>query len=122
MMTPTISDQLIAWLQTMGSLGPAMFAGVFILATLLFFPASPLAMLAGYLYGPLTGSVATSLAGLMSTVLAFLISRYLAGERMTAWSLNYPRAQAITGGIVGIMTLTMIARSARRILNQKVIR
>ncbi len=33
MMTPTISDQLIAWLQTMGSLGPAMFAGVFILAT-----------------------------------------------------------------------------------------
>ena len=121
-MTPTISDQLIAWLQTMGSLGPAMFAGVFILATLLFFPASPLAMLAGYLYGPLTGSVATSLAGLMSTVLAFLISRYLAGERMTAWSLNYPRAQAITGGIVGIMTLTMIARSARRILNQKVIR
>jgi len=206
MMTPTISDELIAWLQSMGSLGPAMFAGVFILATLLLFPASPLAMLAGYLYGPLIGSVATSFAGLMSAVLAFLISRYLAGERMTAWSLNYPRAQAIntavsddgfrvvfllrlasilpfiplsyllgmsrisirqyvlatwtgllpgtvlyvfigslvsevsqlsergetvshitgalaiTGGIVVIMTLTMIARSARRILNQKVIR
>jgi len=59
-MDPTISEELIPWLQAMGSLGPALFAGVFILATLLLFPASPLAMLAGYLYG----SVATSFAGL----------------------------------------------------------
>lgn len=99
MMTPTISEELIAWLQTMGSLGPALFASVFILATLLLFPASPLAMLAGYLYGPLTGSVATSFAGLMSAVLAFLISRYLAGERMTAWLLGYPRAQAVNTAV-----------------------
>lgn len=89
-MDPTITEELIARLQAMGSLGLALFAGVFILATLLLFPASPLAMLAGYLYGPLSGLLATSIAGLISAVLAFLISRYLAGARIKARSMHYP--------------------------------
>lgn len=98
-MDQIITGDLIVWLQAKGALGPVLFAGVFILATLVLFPASLLTMLAGYLYGPLIGSVTTSFAGLVSAVLAFLISRYLAGERMKAWSVRYPRAQAINTAV-----------------------
>lgn len=98
-MDQIITGDLIVWLQAKGSLGPVVFAGVFILATLVLFPASVLTMLAGYLYGPLIGSVTTSFSGLVSAVLAFLISRYLAGERMKAWSARYPKAQAINTAV-----------------------
>ncbi|MGL4276874.1 MAG: TVP38/TMEM64 family protein [Morganella morganii] len=94
-MDTTILEELVRWLQAADFLGPGLFVVVFVLATLFFLPASPLTMAAGFLYGPLTGTAATSFAGLISAVLAFLISRYLAGERMQAWSASFPRARTI---------------------------
>lgn len=79
----------------MGNTGPRPVCRAFVLMTLLFFPASPLAIAAGFLYGPLTGTLATSFAGLISAVLAFLISRYLVRNRMQIWLARFPRAAAI---------------------------
>lgn len=94
-----MTGDLIAWLQTKDLIGPALFAGIFILATLLLFPASPLSMLAGYLFGPLSGVVTVSSAGLISATLAFLISRYLAAERIKVWLAHYPKARAVNTAV-----------------------
>lgn len=88
-------EELADLLQLWGTLGPGLFVVLFVLMTLLFFPASPLAIAAGFLYGPLTGTLATSFAGLISAVLAFLISRYLVRNRMQIWLARFPRAAAI---------------------------
>ena len=88
-------EELADSLQLWGALGPSLFVVLFVLMTLLFFPASPLAIAAGFLYGPLTGTLATSFAGLISAVLAFLISRYLARNHIQIWLARFPRAAAI---------------------------
>ncbi|MEI7216867.1 VTT domain-containing protein [Pectobacterium carotovorum] len=88
-------EELADSLQLWGALGPSLFVVLFVLMTLLFFPASPLAIAAGFLYGPLTGTLATSFAGLISAVLAFLISRYLARNHIHIWLARFPRAAAI---------------------------
>lgn len=90
-----ILQNMVLWLQQAGSLGPGLFIVIFILATLFFFPASALAVAAGFLYGSLAGTVVTSLAGLVSAVIAFLVSRYMTRERMQTWSKRFPKAHAI---------------------------
>jgi uncharacterized membrane protein YdjX (TVP38/TMEM64 family) len=67
----------------LGAAGVAIFAGVFIVATLLLAPDWPLAIAAGMVYGlwavPLILAAATVAASL-----AFLVARYLARQRVRA--------------------------------------
>ncbi len=78
-----------------GAIGVGAYALVFLLATLLFVPASPLTALSGFLYGPLWGGVLVSLIGPVSATLAFSLGRTAARPRVRRWLQGRTRLAAI---------------------------
>ena len=66
------------WIAQLGILGVVLFMAVYIVATVLFFPASVLTIGAGFVFGVLAGTVIVSVSATIGAALAFLIARYLA--------------------------------------------
>jgi uncharacterized membrane protein YdjX (TVP38/TMEM64 family) len=64
----------------MGPWGPIGFVGLYVAASLLFVPGSPLTLAAGALFGPVAGTVYSLLGATLGATLAFVVARYLAGE------------------------------------------
>jgi uncharacterized membrane protein YdjX (TVP38/TMEM64 family) len=70
------------WVAHLGIWGVVLFIAVYILATVLFFPASVLTIGAGFVFGVLLGTVTVSIASTTGAALAFLIARYLARDKI----------------------------------------
>src|SRR6516165_1163788 len=68
------------WVAHLGIWGVLLFILVYILATVLFFPASILTIGAGFIFGVLLGTVTVSIASTTGAALAFLIARYFARD------------------------------------------
>jgi uncharacterized membrane protein YdjX (TVP38/TMEM64 family) len=66
------------WIAQLRILGVALFIAMYIVATVLFFPASVLTIGAGFVFGVLAGTVIVSVSATIGAALAFLIARYLA--------------------------------------------
>ncbi|MBI5863089.1 MAG: VTT domain-containing protein [Planctomycetes bacterium] len=66
----------------LGVLGPAVFAGAYIVAGLLFVPGSALTLASGALFGLIWGTAIVSIASTINAALAFLIARYIAREKV----------------------------------------
>jgi uncharacterized membrane protein YdjX (TVP38/TMEM64 family) len=66
------------WIAYLGIWGILFFIVGYILATVLFFPASVLTIGAGFLFGVFLGTVIVSIAATSGAALAFLIARYFA--------------------------------------------
>lgn len=90
---------LIAWVEGLGVWGALAFAGAYIVAVVVFVPGSAITLAAGALFGLLWGTVIVSLASTTAAALAFLISRYLARDRVRRWAQRYPRFGAIDRAI-----------------------
>jgi uncharacterized membrane protein YdjX (TVP38/TMEM64 family) len=74
----TSSDVLssfVAWVRRAGTWGALVFGLVYVVATVLMLPGSVLTLGAGFLYGPLWGSLLVSPASVAGATLAFLLSR-----------------------------------------------
>jgi len=84
-------ESIHAW----GAVGVGAYALVFLLATLVFVPASPLTALSGFLYGPLWGGVLVALVGPVSAALAFSLGRTAARPWARRWLQGRPRSAAI---------------------------
>jgi uncharacterized membrane protein YdjX (TVP38/TMEM64 family) len=65
------------WIALRGNWGVALFMVVYVVATVLFFPASVLTIGAGFVFGVLLGTVIVSISATTGAALAFLIARYL---------------------------------------------
>lgn len=66
------------WVQSLGPWGPAMFALLYILATVVFLPGSILTLGAGVVFGVLPGAALVSIASTLGATAAFFTGRYLA--------------------------------------------
>ena len=66
------------WIAHLGIWGVVLFMAVYVVATVLFFPASVLTIGAGFVFGVLSGTVIVSISATTGAALAFLIARYLA--------------------------------------------
>lgn len=64
--------------QHAGSLAPILFISFYALATVLLVPASALTIAAGFLFGPIFGTIIVSIASTTGAAMAFLVGRYLA--------------------------------------------
>ncbi len=92
-------DALEARVESLGILGPLVFAAAYAVATVLFIPGSVLTLAAGAVLGLFWGTVAVSVGSTTGAALAFLIARYFARQRIEALTQRDPRFAAIDRAI-----------------------
>jgi uncharacterized membrane protein YdjX (TVP38/TMEM64 family) len=68
----------LALVEELGPWGPLLFIVLYVLAAVLFVPASVLTLGAGALFGVLRGSIYVSVAAILGATAAFLVGRHLA--------------------------------------------
>ncbi len=74
----TFLQQALDWVKSLGPLSAVAFIGLYILATVAFFPGSILTLGAGVVFGLIAGSVYVFIGATIGAATAFLIGRYLA--------------------------------------------
>ncbi|SCX81716.1 Uncharacterized membrane protein YdjX, TVP38/TMEM64 family, SNARE-associated domain [Desulfoluna spongiiphila] len=73
-------DAVRQWVEGYGLAAPIIFVALYCIAPCLLLPASPLTLAAGLLFGPALGLACTMVGATGGATLAFLVSRYLAGD------------------------------------------
>lgn len=85
----------LQWINSLGPLAAAVFMGIYIVATVLFFPASILTLGAGLLFGVLMGSIYVFIGATIGASAAFLVGRYVARGWVEKQIQGNQRFQAI---------------------------
>ena len=83
-----VGDKLAAlrdWIRSLGTLGPAVFVGLYVLGVVAGIPGSALTIAAGGLFGSLLGVILVSLASTIGASFSFLIARYFARDAISNW-------------------------------------
>ena len=83
------------WVQGLGPAGPLVYAGIYLLVTVLMIPAAAFSVVAGALFGLVWGTVAVWLGANIGAALAFLIARYLARDAVARKLAGFPKFKAI---------------------------
>lgn len=101
------------WVAGLGPTGMLVYVGAYIVATILFLPASILTIGSGFLFGVIRGTIVVSVGSTIGASLAFLISRYVARAWVAEKASENARFQAVDRAIgkqgwkiVGLMRLT----------------
>ncbi len=76
----TLLRETLAWIDSLGAWGPALFILIYIVATVLFWPGSVLTLGAGAIFGVGWGSVYVSAGSVLGATAAFLVGRYFARD------------------------------------------
>jgi uncharacterized membrane protein YdjX (TVP38/TMEM64 family) len=93
------AQQLAEWVHGAGAIGLAVFVAAYCAATLLLLPASLLTAAAGWLYGPLLGTLVVSPVSVAAATLAFLLGRTGARQQVARRAAREPRLAAIDAAI-----------------------
>lgn len=72
------------WVEGKGVWGPVIFSGVYALATILALPGSVLTIMAGAVFGSITGVMTVIVGATLGASLCFLISRYIARDSIAS--------------------------------------
>jgi len=73
------------WIGSLGPWGPLVFGLIYVIAVVAAVPASALTIVAGALFGTLTGVILVSISATAGAGLAFLVARYFAREAVQGW-------------------------------------
>jgi uncharacterized membrane protein YdjX (TVP38/TMEM64 family) len=87
------------WIESQGAAGAIAFIALYVLATVLAFPASLLTLGAGAVYGLGLGSPLVSLASTLGATAAFLVARYAARGWVARHMENNPKFRALDDGV-----------------------
>ena len=71
---------VLAWIESLGPSGMAVYALLYIVACVFFIPGSLLTLGAGAIYGVVTGSILVSISSVLGATAAFLVGRYFARD------------------------------------------
>src|SRR5205814_3236399 len=72
--------EALDWIGKLGPWGPVIFAGIYVVASVLFVPGSVLTLGAGAVFGVALGSVCVSISATVGATAAFLVGRYQARD------------------------------------------
>lgn len=72
--------ELQPWIESLGPLGPLAFIAIYVMASVMAIPGSPLTLAAGVLFGSVWGVVWVSLGSTAAAGVCFLIARYIARD------------------------------------------
>lgn len=92
-------QELDDWVRSLGAWGPLAFGAIYVIAALLFVPGSVLTLAAGAIFGLWLGLLVVSLAATTAAVLAFVIARFFARQRLEHLAERYPKFGAIDRAI-----------------------
>ena len=87
--------RLLQAIESVGSWGPVLLAGVYAVACVLFVPGAILTLGAGFLFGVVRGTIAVSVGSVLGATAAFLVGRTLLRGWIEKRVAAYPRFQAI---------------------------
>ena len=87
--------ELADWIRAGGAAGVLLYAGLYVLGTLLFFPGALLTLVAGFAYGPLWGTLIVWPTATVASALAFLAGRFVARDWVAAKARHHPRFGAL---------------------------
>lgn len=90
---------LSGWIRGAGGLGVAVYALVYVIATILFVPGSILTVAAGFAYGPIWGTLLVSPVSVVAATAAFGLGRSAARSRVAGRVTKYPRLAVIDRAI-----------------------
>ena len=85
----------LEWIDSLGPAAAIVFIGIYIVAAVLFFPASILTLGAGVVFGVVQGSIYVFIGATIGATLAFLVGRYLARGWVEKRIEGNPKFQAI---------------------------
>ncbi len=77
--------ELRVWIGSLGPLGPAVYVLIYIAATVAAIPGSAITVVAGAMFGSVTGVILVSIGSTTGAALSFLISRYFARRAVAEW-------------------------------------
>ncbi|MFM0047777.1 TVP38/TMEM64 family protein [Paraburkholderia sediminicola] len=89
----------VEWGGGVGWLGLGIFALVFVVGTMVLVPASLLAAIAGFKFGPVSGMLLALSLGIVSALLVFLIGRSMTRPRILRWLKSRQRLAAVDATI-----------------------
>lgn len=75
---------LEAWLHGLGVWAPVAFVALYVIGTVLLFPAALLSLAGGAIFGPVWGAVVDLIGATLGAAAAFLVARYLAADWVAA--------------------------------------
>lgn len=109
------SEAFQSWVKDLGPLGWLIFGAVYIVATVLLLPVSVLTVAAGLAFGLPIGFALVVVSATIGATLAFVVSRYLAHDKVESMMSKRPKFKAIKsavdeGGwkVVGLLRLSPI--------------
>jgi uncharacterized membrane protein YdjX (TVP38/TMEM64 family) len=77
--------ELRQWIASLGKWGPLAFIVFYVLAVVAALPGSALTVVAGAIFGSVSGVILVSIAATLGASLAFLIARYFARDAAARW-------------------------------------
>jgi len=83
------------WLEGLGAWAPFLFILIDMLAVVLVLPGVILTLGAGFMFGILRGSLYVLIGSTIGATIAFLIARYLFGEKATGFFLGHSKLKLI---------------------------
>ncbi len=92
-------EALEIYIQSLGALGPVIFAIVYVVTTVLFVPGSALTIAAGGLFGLSIGFLVVFLGANLGALCAFLLARTFLRERVTQWAQAKPKFRSLDQAI-----------------------
>ncbi len=87
------------WVKGLGPWGPAVFAAIYAVWTVLFLPGAALTLAGGAIFGLVDGLLAVWVGASVGLALSFLIARYLARQKVSALASANPKFGAIDRAI-----------------------
>ena len=109
------SQALQDWIKGLGAWGWIIFAGMYIVGTVLLVPVSILTLVAGLAFGLALGFPLVVVSATIGATLAFLVSRYLVHDKVESYVSDRPKFKAVNkavsdGGwkIVGLLRLSPV--------------
>lgn len=85
----------LEWVRQLGTAGPVIFVGMYVIAAVLFLPGLILTLGAGALFGVVKGTIIVSISATLGATCAFLVGRHLARAWVEKKIHGNPRFKAI---------------------------
>ncbi len=86
---------VLDWIDNRGALAPILFAALYAVVVVLVLPSVLLTLGAGFLFGVVKGTVLVMVGETIGATIAFLIGRYLLGDRFAGFLNGHPRLGAL---------------------------